>query len=42
MKPDEISLVLNQLARGSAIVRQVIFDMPPELRTCRPGPSGWA
>jgi hypothetical protein len=27
-----IALVLDQLARGPAIVRQLIFEMPPDLR----------
>ena len=34
--------VLDQLARGPALVRQVIYDMPPELRKRRPAPGVWS
>jgi hypothetical protein len=39
---DEISAVLEQLARGPALVRQVIYETPPELRKRRPGPGLWS
>ena len=35
----EIAAVLDQLARGPALVRQVIYEVPPELRKRRPAPS---
>jgi uncharacterized damage-inducible protein DinB len=38
----EIETVLNQLARGPALVRQVIYAMPPELRKRRPAPGMWS
>src|ERR1700746_1275669 len=38
----DIANVLDQLARGPALVRQVIYEMPPELRKRRPAPGGWA
>lgn len=34
--------VLDQLTRGPALVRQVIYEMPPELRKRRPGPGVWS
>jgi hypothetical protein len=37
-----IDLVLDQLARGPALVRQVIYEMPPELRKRRPAPGVWS
>jgi uncharacterized damage-inducible protein DinB len=40
--PDQISTVLDQLARGPALVRQVIYEMPPELRKRRPGSGVWS
>lgn len=39
---DEISLVLDQLAHGPALVQQVIYEMPPELRKRRPAPGVWS
>jgi hypothetical protein len=33
---------LDQLTRGPAIVRQVIYDVPAELRKRRPGPGVWS
>ena len=39
---EQIEAVLDQFARGPAIVRQVIYDMPPELRKRRPGPGMWS
>lgn len=38
----QINDVLNQLARGPALVRQVIYEMPPELRKRRPAPGVWS
>jgi hypothetical protein len=37
-----IESVLDQLARGPALVRQVIYEMPPELRKRRPAPGVWS
>jgi uncharacterized damage-inducible protein DinB len=37
-----IALVLDQLARGPAIVRQLIFEMPPDLRKRRPAVGVWS
>ena len=34
--------MLDQLARGPALVRQVIYEMPPELRKRRPAPGMWS
>src|SRR4051794_37920538 len=34
--------VIDQLSRGPAIVRQVIYEMPPELRKRRPEPDMWS
>src|SRR4029079_6243579 len=39
---DEIASVLDQLARGPALVRQLIYEMPPELRQRRPAPGVWS
>lgn len=41
-KTDEIAVVLDQLARGPALVRQVIYEVPPELRKRRPAPDVWS
>jgi uncharacterized damage-inducible protein DinB len=38
----EITSVLEQLARGPAMVRQVICNMPPELRKRRPAAGMWS
>ncbi len=40
--PAEIASVLNQLARGPEFVRQVIYEVPPELRKRRPAPRVWS
>jgi hypothetical protein len=37
-----IKSVLDQLSRGPALVRQVIYEMPPELRKRRPAPGVWS
>jgi uncharacterized damage-inducible protein DinB len=39
---EQIDAVLNQLARGPALVRQVINDVPSELRKRRPAPGVWS
>ncbi|MEX0612654.1 MAG: DinB family protein [Pirellulales bacterium] len=39
---DEISAVLDQLAHGPALVRDVIYEMPPDLRKRRPAPGMWS
>jgi DinB superfamily len=38
----QIVPVLEQLSRGPALVRQVIYEMPPELRKRRPAPGVWS
>jgi hypothetical protein len=38
----QIEAVLDQLSRGPEIVRQVINDMPPELRKRRPAAGVWS
>ena len=38
----EITSVLDQLARGPAVVRQLISEVPPELRKRRPAPAVWS
>jgi hypothetical protein len=40
--PDKISAVLEQFARGPVVVRQVIYEVPPELRKRRPAPGVWS
>jgi hypothetical protein len=40
--PDQIAAVLDQLARGPALVRQVVYEVPPELRKRRPAPGVWS
>ena len=37
-----ITSTLDQLARGPALVRQVIYEVPPELRKRRPAPGVWS
>jgi hypothetical protein len=39
---DQITAVLNQFSRGPALVRQVIYEVPPELRKRRPAPGVWS
>jgi uncharacterized damage-inducible protein DinB len=39
---EQIDAVLEQLARGPALVRQVIYEVPPELRKRRPAPGVWS
>src|SRR4051794_39522805 len=38
----EIASVLDQLERGPALIRQLIYEMPTELRTRRPAPNMWS
>jgi hypothetical protein len=38
----QISAVLNQLDRGPQLVRQLIYDVPPELRKRRPATGVWS
>src|SRR5215212_11026587 len=40
--PAQIQSVLDQLARGPALVRHLIYEMPPELRKRRPAPDMWS
>jgi len=39
---EQIAAILDQLARGPALVRQVIYEVPPELRKRRPAPGVWS
>jgi hypothetical protein len=39
---NEITAVLDQLARGPGLVQQVIYEVPPELRKRRPAPGVWS
>jgi hypothetical protein len=39
---EQIAAVLDQLAGGPALVRQVIYEMRPELRKRRPEPGMWS
>jgi hypothetical protein len=38
----EVEAVIDQLSRGPAIVRQLIYEMPPELRKRRPALGMWS
>lgn len=40
--PEAIKVVLNQFARGPQLVRQVIYEVPPDLRKRRPAPGVWS
>ncbi len=40
--PSEINTVVDQLACGPALIRQLIYEMPPELRKRRPAPGMWS
>src|SRR6476620_4678803 len=40
--PEEIASVLDQLVRGPALVRQLIYEVPPEVRKRRPAPGVWS
>jgi uncharacterized damage-inducible protein DinB len=39
---DEISAVLDQLARGPGFVRELIYEVPPDFRKRRPKPGVWS
>src|SRR4051812_41861587 len=39
---DEVQAVIGQLSRGPAIVRQLIYEIAPELRKRRPAPVVWS
>ena len=39
---DQISAVLDQLVRAPGLVRQVTYEVPPELRKRRPAPGVWS
>jgi hypothetical protein len=39
---NEVAVVLDQLARGPALVRQLIYEVPSELRKRRPAPGVWS
>jgi hypothetical protein len=41
-EPAQIQSVLDQLARGPALIRQLIYEMPPELLKRRPAPGMWS
>src|SRR5215212_6104468 len=42
--PDELQIqsVIDQLVRGPALIWQLIYEMPPELRKRRPAPGMWS
>jgi|1185.fasta_scaffold19246_2 hypothetical protein len=40
--PERISIILDQLTRGPALIRQLIYEMPAELRKRRPGRGVWS
>jgi hypothetical protein len=42
LDPTQIQSVLDQLARGPAVIRQLIYEMPAELRKRRPAPGVWS
>jgi len=39
---EQLDAVLEQLTRGPALVRQVIYEVPPELRKRRPALGVWS
>jgi DinB superfamily len=39
---EQIECVLDQLTRGPALVRQLIYEVPPELRKRRPAQGVWS
>jgi hypothetical protein len=41
-EPAQIQYVLDQLSRGPALIRQLIYEVPPELRKRRPAPGMWS
>jgi hypothetical protein len=40
--PDRIQAVTDELARGPAVVRELIYEMPVELRKHRPAAGVWS
>jgi hypothetical protein len=42
MTQQQIDAVLYQLARGPAVIRELIYEVPPELRKRRPEPGMWS
>jgi hypothetical protein len=38
----QIQSVIDQLTRGPSLIRQLIYEMPPELRKRRPAPDVWS
>jgi hypothetical protein len=38
----QIQSVIDDLTRGPALVRQLIYEVPPELRKRRPAPGVWS
>jgi hypothetical protein len=38
----QIQSVIDELTRGPARIRQLIYEMPPELRKRRPAPGMWS
>jgi hypothetical protein len=42
LEPKKTGTVLDQLTRGPTLVRQVIYEVPPELRKRRPAPGMWS
>jgi hypothetical protein len=41
-KSDDVQAVIDQLSRGPAIIRGLIYEMPPDLRKRRPAPGVWS
>jgi len=39
---DDVRAVIDQLARGPATIRQLIYEIPGELRKRRPSPGMWS
>jgi hypothetical protein len=38
----DVQSVIDQLGRGPAVVKELIYTMPPELRKRRPAPGVWS
>ncbi len=41
-KSDDVQAVIDQLSRGPAIIRGLIYEIPPDLRKRRPAPGMWS
>jgi hypothetical protein len=41
-RPEDIGTVLDQLDDGPALVRQLIYEVPPPFRKRRPAPGVWS